>query len=178
MKKRNFLFLLIIGIALFSILPACGGAGGEQRIELCGTGWIINEFTGECLGETDYIVTGQVENELFSGYIQVESYRVPMRDIAFVELLAVEDGEYLEIFYAGNTFVVEDGTFIPEVGDYAYWVYYDTKRPESTILHVSSWDDSSQRYYIVPGESDADALARLTDYLTKRFGEEYPLIGS
>lgn len=178
MKKRNFIFLLIISIALFIIFPACGGAGGEQRIELCETGWIINEFTGECLGKTDYIVIGQVEKELFSGYIQVESYPVPIRDIAFAELLAVEDGEYLEIFYAGNTFVVENGTFVPEVGDYAYWVYYDTKQPESTILHVSSWDDISQRYYIVPGESGADALAGLNEYLTIQFGEEYPLIGS
>lgn len=151
--------------------------GSCAHLEVSGEAYIIEGQTGEVLCETFYMIWGEAEalsnqkddfQGSFRGYVQVEDLPVDMSLMLQSEMLAKKHDSFLDIYYSGTTFVPDGDRLTPTTMDTAYWVYCDLENPEKTIILVTGFDGSANGYYVVPAESETDAVESFNFFLAER----------
>lgn len=174
--KRKVTRYCLLAVLLFLL------AGCAQKLpsyDIAGTGYIISEFTGECVGTTDFLLKGSIfldrADEMdFDGFMQVNAYPVSEERLKESSYFVKQENGYTYISYGGGGHKIENETLRPDISGYAYWFCIKESDPNDTIVYVTSWDNINERYYIVPAASEEGAADKLNKYLKSVYGEDYP----
>ena len=152
--------------------------GENISINYSGRAYVINEISGAVEGDTHYVISGEAKdvfsdgaivNGFFQGLLYIDDFPSPLKDIMNgQENLATMNDRFLDIY----CYSYESS------GDlsFAYTVCFNRANPNSHIIQVTDPNDPECRYFIVPGANQDDALRQLNNFLTSRFGDDYPEI--
>ena len=195
MKVKHICIILISVVVLVSAAvgllclhnwwhsPGVHVLGNRAYIDIKESAYLIDEYTGQIIGETSVILIGQAENGdkgtyggTFDGYIHVEGYQIPYTQIHSPEPYAKIEKPYIDISYSSGYRVMTGGEAVPQKGEYDYDVYINTRQPESVIVHIKG-NETGERVYAVCASSEENAVNWLNEYNKERYGEGYPTVG-
>lgn len=149
--------------------------GGRLRVDLSGVGYVIDEETGEVIGQAPIVVRGETDKgdkETFVGELEIVGYENEADGtLSGTKAAAKGDDGYWEIHHLENCQHIEendDGTsqVVNHSCKYRYIYYVHPDKQDFLVVRVK---DKYEMYplYVVRADSEEEALQIYQDFTGK-----------
>lgn len=153
----------VVGLQIWYNSPGSHVVGGQIKVQLEATGYIIDGDTGEIIGQTPVSVNGvSTGSDGFDGDVLVLGYqnvgegvitetkKVERTDSGFYMIQCLESCVHQEM-------VNEQMQSVEHICEYYYTYYLYPKKPKSLVVCVGNFDER-KLLYVVCADSETEAL--------------------